>query len=87
MEKKEGDKERKIRCIVNGCRKELRRDGLAYHIKTLHKDHQQEVNNRGRKLMVAGQDFEEIGHEGPNDQVKAKVKSKVNVKPGENLNP
>ena len=77
MEKKEGDKERKIRCIINGCRKELRRDGLASHIKTLHKDHQQEVNNRGRKLMVAGQDFEEIGDERSNSQVKAKAKSKV----------
>ena len=50
---------------------------MAYHIKTLHKDHQQEVNNRGRKLVVAGQDFEEIGDEGSNDQVKAKAKSKV----------
>ena len=79
MEKKEGDKERKIRCIINGCRKELRRDGLASHIKTLHKDRQQEANNRGRKLMVAGQDFEEIGDEGSNDQVKAKAKAKSKV--------
>ena len=86
MEKKEGDKERKIRCIINGCRKELRRDGLASHIKTLHKDRQQEVNNRGRKLMVVGQDFEEIGDEGSNSQVKAKAKSKVKAKPGGNLN-
>ena len=86
MEKKEGDKERKIRCIIKGCRKELRRDGLASHIKTLHKDRQQEVNNRGRKLMVVGQDFEEIGDEGSNGQVKAKAKSKVKAKPGGNLN-
>ena len=77
MEKKEGDKERKIRCIINGCRKELRRDGLASHIKILHKDRQQEVNNKGRKLMVAGKDFEEIGDEGANGQVKAKSKVKA----------
>ena len=38
--------------------------------------------------MVAGQDFEEIDDEGSNDHVKvnAKVKSKENAKPGENLN-
>ena len=77
MEKKEGDKERKIRCIINGCRKELRRDGLASHIKILHKDRQQEVNNKGRKLIVAGKDFEEIGYEGANGQVKAKSKVKA----------
>ena len=57
---------------------------MAYHIKTLHKDHQQEVNNRGRKLVVAGQDFEEIGDEGANGQVKAK--SKVKAWQVENLN-
>ena len=60
MEKKEGDNKRKIRCIINGCNRELRRDGLAPHIKTLHKDYQLESVDKGRTLMVLGRDFEEI---------------------------
>jgi hypothetical protein len=85
MDKKEGDNKRKIRCVINGCHRELRRDGLAYHIKTLHKDYELEDIKGGRKPMVVGRDFEEIEDEGSNGgQVKIKANSKAKAR--ESLN-